>query len=77
MSNRRFCEQCRDFRTYTVTEVELSGTLEGKTYKYIGKKARCTTCGKLIWVPEINDSNLDALYEVYHRECDAKKEQAE
>lgn len=73
MSNQGFCEQCRAFRAYTVTEVELSGTLKGKTYKYIGKEARCTTCGKLIWVPEINDSNLDALYEVYRRKHDAKE----
>ena len=65
--NLVFCEECRDDVEYTVMEAEMVGTIKGTEYHYIGKEARCTVCGNRVYVPEINDSNLKALYDVYRQ----------
>lgn len=66
--NTVFCEQCRDVCTYTIIDTELTGNIKGKEYKYSGKEAHCGSCGSLVFVPEINDSNLQALYDAYRLE---------
>jgi hypothetical protein len=66
--NLAFCEECRDEVEYAVTEVPMVGTIKGVEYHYTGKEARCIGCGTRIYVPEINDSNLEALYDVYRQE---------
>lgn len=66
--NLVFCEECREDVGYTVTEVPMVGTIKGIEYHYTGKEARCIGCNTRIYVPEINDSNLKALYEVYRQE---------
>jgi uncharacterized phage-associated protein len=66
--NLVFCEECRDEVEYTVTEVPMVGTIKGIEYRYTGKEARCIGCNTRIYVPEINDSNLKALYDVYRQE---------
>lgn len=63
-----FCEECRNDVEYTVTEMPMAGTIKGIEYYYTGKEARCISCNSRVYVPEINDSNLKALYEVYRRE---------
>jgi len=60
-----FCEECRKDVKYTVQSVPMAGTIKNKEYHYIGKEAHCTACGSLIFVPEISDSNLRSLYDVY------------
>ena len=60
-----FCEECRKDVEYTITDVVMTGTIKGTTYDYPGREARCIDCGSLIYVPEINDHNLKALYDVY------------
>lgn len=66
--NLIFCEECRDDVEYTITEVPMIGKIKGIEYHYIGKEARCVKCNTSVYVPEINDSNLKALYEVYRKE---------
>lgn len=66
--NLIFCEECRDDVEYTITEVPMIGKIKGIEYHYIGKEARCVKCNTSVYVPEINDYNLKALYEVYRRE---------
>ena len=66
--NLVFCEECRDDVEYAVTEVPMVGKIRGIEYHYIGKEARCIGCNTQIYVPEINDSNLKALYDVYRQE---------
>lgn len=66
--NLIFCEECRDDVEYTITEVPMIGKIKGIEYHYIGKEARCIKCNTSVYVPEINDSNLKALYEVYRKE---------
>lgn len=66
--NLVFCEECRDDVEYTVVEVPMVGTIKGAKYRYTGKEARCNGCNTQIYVPEINDANLKALYDVYRQE---------
>ena len=63
-----FCEECRNDVEYTIIEMPMAGTIKGIEYYYTGKEARCISCNSRVYVPEINDSNLKALYEVYRRE---------
>ena len=63
-----FCENCRDDVEYTTTEKPMTGTLRGKEYRYIGKEAKCNRCNSEIYVAEVMDFNLKALYDVYRKE---------
>jgi len=60
-----FCEECRCDVEYTVSDVPMTGTIKGTVYHYRGKEAHCADCGALLYVPEINDANLQALYDIY------------
>ena len=61
-------EECRKDVEYTVTEMPMTGTIKGIEYNYIGKEARCISCNARVYIPEINDSSLKALYDVYRKE---------
>ncbi|MHB1154852.1 MAG: hypothetical protein ACYCWE_19370 [Eubacteriales bacterium] len=60
-----FCEECRDDVVYNKTEVMMQNDLKGETYEYKGKKAICDKCGSEVYVAEIADYNLKALYDAY------------
>lgn len=66
--NLVFCEECRKDVEYTIKEIQMAGIIKGTEYHYTGKEARCISCNSRVYVPEINDSNLKALYEVYRKE---------
>jgi len=63
-----FCEECRDDVEYATTSVPMTGTIKGKQYNYTGTEARCAVCDSLVYVPEIADANLKALYCVFRDE---------
>lgn len=66
MSGRKvFCEECRDDVTFLVADKQMEGIVKGESYKYWGKAAHCAECGTEIYVAEINDYNLRALYDKY------------
>ena len=65
--NLVFCEQCRNDNAYIVTEKAMTGKIKGAEYSYLGKEAICAECGAPVYVPEIMDSNLNALYDSYRR----------
>lgn len=66
MNERKvFCEECRNDVTFTVMNKWMDGTIKGETYDYLGKAAHCIDCGSIIYVEEINDYNLKALYDKY------------
>lgn len=67
-TKKTFCEECRNDVDYAVTSVELAGKIKEKEYCYIGKEARCPDCGAPVFVQEISDFNLRALYDVYRKE---------
>lgn len=63
-----FCEECRADVGYVVETVPMTGNLKGVEYRYVGREAHCPLCHSLIYVPEINDLNLLALYDAFRRE---------
>lgn len=66
MNERKtFCENCRIETDYAISKCEMTGTIRGVEYSYTGTEARCKECGELVYVPEVNDDNLKALYDVY------------
>lgn len=65
--NKVFCEECRNDVAFTVNEKEMEGTIKGEKYSYIGKEAHCVECGSEIYVAEVNDFNLKALYDAYRK----------
>lgn len=62
-----FCEECGDDVTYEIIELILQNELNGETYEYKGKKAICNKCGSEVYVAEIEDYNLEALYVAYNK----------
>ena len=71
MNDRKvFCEECRSDVSFTVTTKQMYGTIKGEKYVYIGKEAHCVDCGSIIYIDEINDFNLKALYDAYRKNND-------
>lgn len=60
-----FCEDCRRDVLYTVENTLLTGTLKGEAYEYSGQKAVCNGCGSELYLNEVEDYNLQSLYNVY------------
>ena len=67
-AHKIFCEECRNDVDYIVKDTLLTGTIKNKEYSYQGKAAFCAVCGSPVFVPELSDENLRALYDVYRRE---------
>lgn len=65
--SKTFCENCKSTNDYLTKEEKLTGTIKGKTYFYNGKNAYCKKCHKLVYVHEINDHNLERLYDQYRQ----------
>lgn len=68
IDNKVFCEECRNDTAFVESFVPMVAVLKDKTYHYVGKEARCADCGAELFVPEFNDYNLQALYDVYRKE---------
>lgn len=63
--NKVFCEECRSDVTFSIAEKQMTGSIKGEEYTYIGKEAHCADCGAEVYIAWINDFNLLALYDVY------------
>ncbi|MCR5824930.1 MAG: DUF4065 domain-containing protein [Oscillospiraceae bacterium] len=62
-----FCEECRNDVSFVVTTVPMVGVIKDKEYAYVGREAHCADCGAQVFVPELSDANLRALYDVYRQ----------
>lgn len=62
-----FCPECRQDVRFTVKEKLDSAVLKGDVYEFASKTAYCNECGAEVYVPEIEDGNLKALYDVYRQ----------
>ncbi len=68
MKNRKvFCEDCRRDVDFKVKDIRMEGTIKGEKYNYNGKVAHCSDCNSEIYVDEVNDFNLKALYDEYRK----------
>ena len=65
--NKTFCEECRRDVEYMVETASIKGKLKGEEYEYTGKRAMCTECGSEVYVADIEDENLKALYDMYRQ----------
>lgn len=66
--NKTFCEECRNDVEYSTKSVPMTASIKGKQYSYTGTEAHCKECGSSVYVPEIIDANLRALYDEYRKE---------
>lgn len=64
-SSTTFCPECRKDVTYTITEEDVKSCIKGEEYSYRGKVARCDNCGSELYLGDINDDNLERLYNEY------------
>jgi ferredoxin len=62
---KTFCEVCRRDVTFSLESVIEKTTLRGGEYVYPCKKAFCSTCRNEVFVHEVEDDNLKALYDAY------------
>lgn len=67
-TKKTFCEECRNDVDYAVSSAKLTGRIKDKEYHYVGKEAHCADCGAPVFVQELSDFNLRALYDVYRKE---------
>lgn len=66
MTERRtFCEECRKDVVYKIEKEKVQRELKGESIEFIEKKAICDACESEVYVAEINDYNLKALYDAY------------
>ena len=67
-TDKTFCEECRNDVEYSTKSVPMTASIKGKQYSYTGTEAHCKECGSAVYVPEIIDANLRALYDKYRKE---------
>lgn len=71
MSNQIvFCPECRQSVRYAVKESIDSAELKGEVYEFTAHTACCEKCGREIYVAELEDENLKALYDAYRQRND-------
>lgn len=63
-----YCNSCKQTVKCKIKAVNLTTVVNGNEYKYIGEEARCTVCGKIVDVPEINDFNIKSFNDAFQRQ---------
>ena len=68
MSNQiAFCPECRQNMIYSVKVNTELAELKGEVYEFTSHTAYCEKCGVEIYVAELEDANLKALYDAYRQ----------
>ena len=62
-----FCPECRQDVKFSVRERPDTAELKGEVYDFTSKTAYCDECKAEVYVPEIEDENLKALYDAYRQ----------
>lgn len=65
-----FCPECREDVRYSVIKREETAKLKGDTYEFVSHIAFCEKCGEEIYVAQLEDRNLKALYDAYRQRHD-------
>lgn len=65
---KTFCENCRKDVLYNENDICMYSELKGKSYNYYGKIAVCSECNNEVFVSEIDDYNLEQLYNEFRKE---------
>lgn len=62
-----FCPECRKdiYNNFTTKERYTKKIIRGSEIEWVEKYATCNFCGKEIWIAELQDKNLEELYNKY------------
>ena len=60
-----FCINCGVERQYTVKSNRRELTIRGIKFSFVEHIAYCTECNEEVYVPEINDENVQAKEDAY------------
>lgn len=60
-----FCTNCGQKQLYTLSNSEERLIVHGIIFEYLETVARCSVCGEMVYVPEINDANARAREEAF------------
>lgn len=69
-----FCCTCRDFTDYDTSSSPRTITVRGVTFTYPHQSAYCTKCLSEVYVPELNDENVEAKEAAYRKAQSNMKE---
>ena len=67
LERKVYCEECRNDVNFCIANVQMEGMIKGEKYSYLGNKAYCVDCNSELYIEEVHDYNLRALYDVYRR----------
>ena len=64
---KAFCIECGEERDYNIRTELVEIEVNGVTFSYNEQSAFCAECGEELYVPEINDRNVEAREEAYRK----------
>ncbi|ERJ11082.1 type II TA system antitoxin MqsA family protein [Haloplasma contractile] len=67
IENQTYCEYCEKDVEFRTNNEQISSNLKGEEYTYNGKKAFCKECENEIYVHDVNDYNLEKLYDEFRK----------
>lgn len=67
MSNKCFCTKCGQKVSYSIKTEIIELTIRGVTFNYAEMSANCGNCNQSVYVPEINDANVESREEAYRK----------
>lgn len=62
-----FCIECGCKTTYTLSSHLETLTIRGVSFSYAEHNAHCTHCGNKVYVPEVNDENVQSREDEYRK----------
>lgn len=65
MTETGFCIKCGESREYRIKSCAKKGTFRGAEFVFVAPSAYCSVCGTEMYIPHINDMNVDAAERAY------------
>ena len=65
--NLTFCETCRKDVAFNIDYSEMKNTIKGEQFSFCGEKAVCAECNNDVYVADLEDRNLKALYDTFRQ----------
>lgn len=62
-----FCEECRDYISYDIKEINRSKEIKDKKIDFKEKIAYCVKCNSEVFISELRDENLAVLEDAYRK----------
>lgn len=70
---RTFCPECRKEVDYKIKNRVEEKKVRGLEFEYTAERAYCTECGKVIYISELHDHNLEKIDNAYREKADIIK----